>query len=151
MTNNIKVLFICQHNSGRSQIAAAYLRKLYGDYFEIESAGLEPAKEINSLVVQVMAEDGIDLSNKKPQSVFELYKAGRIYEHVITVCHDTESKCPVFPGITKRWHWPFPDPALVKGTQAEELEEVRKIRDMIKDWLMNPPENAINFEKLIGE
>jgi arsenate reductase len=151
MSNKIKVLFICQHNSGRSQIAEAYLTKLYGDYFEIESAGLEPAKEINPLVVRVMAEDGIDLSSKKPQSVFELYKAGNIYEHVITVCHDTESKCPVFAGLTKRWHWPFPDPASAKGTQAEKLEEVRKIRDMIKDWLINPPDSAINFKKLIDE
>jgi len=96
-----------------------------------------------------MAEDGFDLSEKKPQSVFKLYKQGEIYEHVITVCHDSESKCPIFPGITKRWHWPFPDPAKVEGTEAERLEEVRKIRDMIKDWVLNPPDNAINFKALI--
>jgi arsenate reductase len=149
MTKKTKVLFICQHNSGRSQIAEAYLREFYGDYFEIESAGLEPAKEINPLVVQVMAEDGIDLSNKKPKSVFELFKEGKIYEHVITVCHDTESKCPIFPGITKHWHWPFPDPAAIEGTEAEKLEEVRKIRDMIKNWLLHPPEDTINFDALI--
>jgi arsenate reductase len=149
MTRKIKVLFICQHNSGRSQIAEAYLRKFYGDHFEIESAGFEPAEEINPMVVRVMAEVGFDLSDKKPQSVFELYKQGKLYEHVITVCHDTESKCPVFPGIAKRWHWPFPDPAAVEGTEAEKLEEVRKIRDMIKEWLLNPPKDSINFEALI--
>lgn len=149
MANKIKILFICQHNSGRSQIAEAYLRKFYGDYFEIESAGLEPAEKINPMVVRVMAEDGFDLSNKKPKSVFELFKQGEIYEHVITVCHDTESKCPIFPGITKRWHWPFPDPAAVEGTETEKLGEVRKIRDMIKDWLLNPPENTINFKAFI--
>ncbi len=149
MTRKIKVLFICQHNSGRSQIAEAYLRKFYGDHIEIESAGFEPAEEVNPMVVRVMAEVGFDLSDKRPQSVFELFKQGKLYEHVITVCHDTESKCPVFPGITKRWHWPFPDPAAVEGTEAEKLEEVRKIRDMIKDWLLNPPKDSINFEALI--
>jgi arsenate reductase len=151
MAKNIKVLFICQHNSGRSQIAEAYFRKFYGDYFEVESAGIEPAEKVNPMVVQVMAEDGFDLSDNKPQSVFELFKLGEIYGHVITVCHNTESKCPIFPGITKRWHWPFPDPALVEGTEAEKLEEVRRIRDMIKDWLLNPPENTINFDALINE
>ena len=149
MANKTRVLFICQHNSGRSQIAEAYLKKFYGNHFEIESAGLEPAEAVNPLVVRVMDEDGVDLSKKKPQSVFDLFKKGNLYEHVITVCHDSESKCPVFPGITKRWHWPFPDPAAVKGTEIEKLEEVRKIRDMIKEWLLNPPENTINFKALI--
>lgn len=149
MEKKIKVLFICQHNSGRSQIAEAYLRKFYGEHFEIESAGFEPAEGVNPMVIRVMAEEGFDLSNKKPQSVFELYKQGKLYQHVITLCHDFESKCPIFPGITKRWHWPFPDPAAVKGTEAERLGEVRKIRDMIKDWLLHPPKNSINFKALI--
>lgn len=149
MSKKIKVLFICRHNSGRSQIAEAYLRKFYGDYFEIESAGLEPAEKVNPIVVQVMAEDGFDLSDKKPQSVFELFKMGKIYGHVITVCHDSESKCPIFPGITKRWHWSFPDPSAVEGTEEEKLEKVRKIRDMIKEWMINPTEETINFEALI--
>ena len=148
MSNKKKILFICQHNSGRSQIAEAYLRKIYGEYFEIESAGLEPARAINPLVIQVMAEEGIDLSNKKPQSVFELYKGGNLYEHVITVCQNSESKCPVFPGITKRWHIPFPDPDSVKGNQSDKLEKVRNIRDMIKNWLINPPQNSLDFKKL---
>ena len=149
MANRIKVLFICQHNSGRSQIAEAYLKKLYGDHFEIESAGLEPAEGVNPLVIRVMAEVGFDLSQKKPQNVFELFKQGKLYDHVITVCHDSESKCPIFPGITQRWHWPFPDPAAVEGEENEKLVEVRKIRDMIKEWLFDPPENSINFKALI--
>jgi arsenate reductase len=149
MANKTKVLFICQHNSGRSQIAEAYLKKLYGDHFEIESAGLEPAEAVNPWVVRVMDEVGFDLSEKKPQNVFELFKQGKLYDHVITVCHDSESKCPIFPGITQRWHWPFPDPAAVEGEENEKLEAVRKIRDMIKEWLLDPPENSINFKALI--
>ena len=97
-----------------------------------------------------MAEEGIDLSGITPQSIFELFKQGKLYAHVITVCEDSESKCPIFPGITKRWHWPFPDPAAVEGTEAEKLVEVRRIRDMIKDWLGNPSDDAHNFKALIG-
>lgn len=149
MAHQTKILFICQHNSGRSQIAEAYLRELYGEHFEIESAGLEPGTAINPLVVKVMQEVGIDLLDKKPQSVFELFKQGKLYEHVITVCHDTDAKCPIFPGFTQRWHWPFPDPAAVQGTEAEKLAAVREIRDMIKAWLLDPPENTINFKALI--
>ena len=67
-----------------------------------------------------MKEEGIDLSEKKPKSVFELYKTGLLFTHVITVCHDSESRCPVFPGITKRWRFPFPDPAGVTGIHAEK-------------------------------
>ena len=149
MSEKVTILVICQHNSGRSQIAEAYLNKLYGDHVTVESAGLEPAQTVNPLVIKVMAEEGIDLSGKKPQSVFELFKQGKLYAHVITVCQDSENKCPIFPGITQRWYWPFPDPAAIEGTETEKIEEVRKIRDMIKDWLLNPPENAFNIKPLI--
>jgi len=130
-----RILFICQHNSGRSQIAEAYLKRMLGKDFIVESAGFEPAKEINPLVLQVMKEEGFDLSDKKPVSVFELFKQGNLYDYVITVCDKGEEKCPIFPGITKRWHVPFPDPAKAEGTAEEKLEPVRKIRDMIKDWI----------------
>lgn len=148
MIKKIKILLICQHNSGRSQIAEAYLRKYYGDVFEIESAGLDPAASVNPLVDKAMAEDGLDISKKKPQSVFDLFKQGKLYNHVITVCHDSEAKCPIFPGITKRWHRPFPDPASVEGTEEEKLKEVRIIRDMIKDWVRRPSANTIDFAAL---
>lgn len=132
-----RVLFICVHNSGRSQIAEAYLKKIAGNQFDVESAGLEPANEINPLVVEVMQEEGIDISGNKIKSVFELFKAGKLYDHVITVCNSAaETKCPVFAGITKRWNWPFPDPAAVSGPKAEKLEKVREIREMIKSKLV---------------
>ena len=150
MANKIKVLFICQHNSGRSQMAEAYLNQLYADTFDVESGGLEPAAQVNPLVVEVMAEEGFDLSGKKPQSVFDLFKKGKLYDHVITVCHDSENKCPLFPGITKRWHWAFPDPAKATGSDEQKIDQVRQIRDMIKDWLVRPPVGTIDFKVLSG-
>jgi arsenate reductase len=69
----------------------------------------------------------------------------------VTVCDDSESKCPIFPGITKRWHWAFPDPAAVGGSETEQLDAVRKIRDMIKDWLLEAPDNTINFKALASK
>ncbi|HHP7236775.1 MAG TPA: arsenate reductase ArsC [Desulfobacterales bacterium] len=151
MGSKTKVLFICRHNSGRSQIAEAYLRRYFADDFEIESAGLAPAESVNPLVVKVMKEEGIDLSDKKPQSVFELFKQGRLYSHVITVCHDSEHQCPVFPGITQRWFWPFPDPAAATGTPDEKLAKVREIRDMIKRWILDPGEGTFSFKTLMRE
>lgn len=126
-----KVLFVCVHNSGRSQIAEAYLKKLAGDRFEVQSAGFEP-RPLNPLVVQVMAEDGIDISGQKAQAVFELYQQGKLFDYVVTVCNDSEGKCPLFPGITQRLHWPFPDPAALEGTEEEQLARARDIRDQIK-------------------
>ena len=151
MGTEMKILFVCQHNSGRSQIAEAYLKKYAGDQFHIESAGMEPAEAVNPLVVEVMQEEGLDLTHQKPQSVFDLFKEGRLFDHVITVCHDSENQCPVFPGITKRWHWPFPDPAKAEGTHAEKLAQVREIRDMVKDWLQNPEEGSFSFKQLLDK
>jgi arsenate reductase (thioredoxin) len=138
MSDPLKVLIICRHNSGRSQIAEAYLKRLAGNRAEVESAGLEPAAAVNSLIIEVMKEEGFDLSHKKPQSVFELFKTGRLFDHVITVCSDTELQCPLYPGITRRWHIPFPDPSKTTGSKEEQLAQVRSIRDMIKTWLLNP-------------
>jgi arsenate reductase len=134
-----KVLFICGHNSGRSQIAEAFLKDLAGDKIHVESAGLAP-KPINPLVVEVMQELGYDLSRATSDSVFDFFKEGRLYDYVITVCDDTAAgQCPVFPGITKRFHWPFPDPEQLAGTRAEKLTELRKIRDQVRekvsDWI----------------
>jgi arsenate reductase (thioredoxin) len=151
MSDFLKVLIICRHNSGRSQIAAAYLEKLAGDRAVVESAGLEPAAAVNPLVIEVMKEEGFDLSRKKPQSVFELFKQGRLFDHVITVCGETEQQCPLFPGITQRWHVPFPDPSQVTGTHIERLAQVRAIRDRIKAWLMSPgPDDFVRKSGLSG-
>ena len=127
-----KVLFICVHNSARSQMAAAWLNEICGDYFEAESAGLEPA-ELNPLAVQVMDEVGINISNNQTQAVFDVFKNGQLFAYVITVCDETSAeKCPIFPGVTNRLHWSFPDPSALVGTQEEWLEGIRKIRDDIR-------------------
>jgi arsenate reductase len=149
MDKKLKVLFICQHNSGRSQIAEAYLNKFAGEQVHVESAGLEPAERVNPLVIKVMKEEGIDISGKQPQNVLELFKEGKLYDHVITVCHEGESKCPIFPGITKRWHWPFPDPAKAIGSEEEKLAKIREIRDAIMAWLLDPPKDAFSLKDLM--
>lgn len=132
--NNDKysALFVCVHNSARSQMAQTYLTAFGGDYFEVESAGLTPGS-LNPRVVQVMAEDGYDISGNKTQGVVDLYKAGRSYSYVITVCsREAEEGCPVFPGPVQRFNWPFDDPASFTGTEDEVLEQVRRVRDEIK-------------------
>jgi arsenate reductase (thioredoxin) len=127
-----KVLFICVHNSARSQMAAAWLNDICGDYFEAESAGLE-AGQLNPLAVQAMHEVGIDISNNKTQAVFDCFKRGTLYAYAITVCDESEAAgCPIFAGVTKRLHWSFPDPSAIVGTQEERLQGMRKIRDDIK-------------------
>jgi arsenate reductase (thioredoxin) len=127
-----KVLFICVHNSARSQMAAAWLNDICGDYFQAESAGLEPG-QLNPLAVQAMDEVGIDISNNKTQAVFDCFKRGTLYAYAITVCDESEAAgCPIFAGVTKRLHWSFPDPSAIVGTQEERLQGMRKIRDDIK-------------------
>jgi arsenate reductase len=127
-----RVLFVCVHNSARSQMAEAFLKDLAGDRFEVQSAGLEPGT-LNPDVVAVMKEIGIDISQNQTKSAFDLYKKGALFDYVITVCDQASAeKCPIFPGITKRLHWGFPDPSSVEGTHVERLETIRRIRDEIR-------------------
>jgi len=113
-------------------MAEAWLNHLCGDLFEAESAGLEPGN-LHPLAIEVMKEAGIDIFHKKTRSVFDLVKEGTLFSYVITVCDEASAeRCPVFPGITKRFNWSFPDPAAVTGTTEERLEKVRKIRDDIR-------------------
>ena len=127
-----RVLFICEHNSARSQIAAAYLRKYGSGDYDVDSAGLEPT-ELNPLAVAVMKEAGIDISDQKPQSVFGLFQQGKLYQTIITVCQPAADKCPIFPGVVKRLHWPFDDPAQFAGTWEQKLSQTRQVRDKIEN------------------
>jgi arsenate reductase (thioredoxin) len=129
-----KVLFVCVHNSMRSQMAEAFLNRLYGDVFVAESAGLEPGT-LNPLAVEVMKEVGMDISGNRTKSVFDLYRDGKLYSYVVTVCDAASSEmCPVFPGlITQTIHWSFEDPSSFIGSHEERLEKTRKVRDAIRD------------------
>ncbi|WP_319764128.1 arsenate reductase ArsC [Maridesulfovibrio sp.] len=127
-----KILFMCANNSARSQIAEAYLKQFGKGEFQVESAGFKPTV-INPLVVKVMREEGVDLSNKVTQSSFDLFKKGRTFTYIITVCDESmDDMCPVFPGMSRRLHIPFDDPAKLEGTEKEKIEKTRAIRDKIK-------------------
>jgi arsenate reductase (thioredoxin) len=127
-----KVLFICTHNSARSQMAEAFLNDICDDYFEAHSAGLEPGN-LNPLAVEAMREIGIDISHKQTQSVFDVFKSGELFAYVITVCDESSAqRCPIFAGVTKRLHWSFADPSALTGAHDERLAGTRKIRDEIR-------------------
>jgi arsenate reductase len=116
-------------------MAAALLNKRCGDSFEAHSAGLEPGK-LNPLAVDVLRESGIDISKNKTQAVFDVFKAGELFAYVITVCAESEAKgCPIFPGVTTRLHWSFPDPSKFSGSPEEKLEQTRKVRDKIDNQI----------------
>jgi len=132
-----RVLFLCTGNSARSQMAEAFLLKYAGERFEIHSAGLEPSV-LNPLTVQVMEEIGIDMSGHyaKPLTIY----LGKLhFGYLITVCSRADEKCPVFPGMGQRLHWPFDDPAAAEGSTEQRLAVFRRVRDEIeqkvKDWL----------------
>jgi len=139
-----RVIFVCIHNSGRSQISEGFLRHLAGDRFEVASAGLEAGK-LNPLVVKSMAEVGIDISSHYAKKAQDLIDAGEKFDTVITVCDETNAeRCPLFPGRgtnvnAERLHWGFPDPSALSGTDDEKLAAIRPIRDAIKSrietWL----------------
>jgi arsenate reductase len=132
MNNKPRILFICVHNSARSQMAEAFFNDICGAEFEAQSAGLEPGT-LNPLVIEVMREVGFDLSKNKTQAVFDVFKSGQLFAYVITVCSEAEAGgCPIFPGPTQRLHWPFPDPSKVEGTREEKLAKVRQVRNAIQ-------------------
>lgn len=133
-----RVMFVCVHNSARSQMAEAFLNHFCPDFFQAESAGLKPGK-LNPLVVEVMQEVGMNIRHKKPRSAFDVYMTGRLFFTVITVCDQASAEqCPDFPGVSRRLRWSFPDPSTFQGTRQERLEQTRQVRDLIaakiQDW-----------------
>jgi arsenate reductase len=139
-----RVLFLCTGNSARSQMAEAFLRKYGGAKFEAYSAGLEP-KGLNPFTVQVMQEAGIDISGQRSKNVGE-YLGKVLFQYLITVCDEAEKNCPsAWPGISKREHWSFEDPAKFEGTPEEKLAKFREIRDQIEQkirvWLASPQDD----------
>jgi arsenate reductase (thioredoxin) len=127
-----KILFICTHNSVRSQMAEALLRTLYGNYYEAYSAGIEPSS-VNPYAVEVIKELGIDLSTHWSKSVEEFQ--GMMFDYVVTVCNHTKEACPFFPG-KQILHKEFDDPSIFDGSVEETLAMFRRVRDEIKEWVI---------------
>jgi arsenate reductase len=144
----IRVLFVCIHNSARSQMAGAFLRQLGGDRFEVETAGLEPGT-LNPLAVEAMRKAGVDISAAGTQSVFDLFKSGRRFDYVISVCDEASAeRCPIFPGVTTRLNWSFDDPGRFEGTPDERLKRTMAVRDQIREQVrswMAEAESAPRF------
>lgn len=131
--NKIKILFVCIHNSARSQMAEAFVNTYHSEKFYAESAGLEPGI-LNPLVVKSMSEIGIDISKNPTKDVFTFFKEGRMYDYVITVCDEASGqRCPIFPGALEKINWSFEDPSALTGTDTDKLSKIASIRDSIKN------------------
>ena len=131
-----RILFVCIHNSARSQMAEAFINAYAGDVFIAESAGLEPGK-LNSYVVKAMKTENIDISKNKTNSVKEFYEQGKTYDYVIAVCDKKAAeKCPIFPEVKKLLHWPFDDPSSFKGNEEEKINFAIKIKNDIKKQII---------------
>ncbi len=127
-----KILFICTHNSARSQMAEGIVNALYGDKFEAFSAGTDP-RGVNPFAIEVLKEIGIDISHHRSKSIEEF--KGEKFDYVVTVCDNAKENCPYFPGGEKYIHRGFMDPASIEGTYEEKLEAFRKVRDEILKWI----------------
>jgi arsenate reductase len=124
-----RVLFLCTHNSARSQMAEGLLRALGGDRFAAFSAGTA-ATRVRPDAIAVMAELGIDISAQESKTLDRYL--GEPFDQVITVCDDANEACPVFLGARERWHWSFPDPSTAAGSDEERLAVYRRVRDAIR-------------------
>jgi arsenate reductase (thioredoxin) len=132
-----KVLFLWTHNSARSQMAEAFLRKFAGDRFDAYSAGFEPT-ELHPFTKRVMEEIGFDMSGHKAKPLKQ-FLGKTLFAYLITVCQRTEEECPIFPGTSIRLDWSFEDPAAFQGTEEQKLNKYREVRDQIREriesWL----------------
>ncbi|MDP9374298.1 MAG: arsenate reductase ArsC [Chloroflexota bacterium] len=124
-----RVLFLCTHNSARSQMAEGLLRHFGGDRFEAFSAGTE-ATRVRPLAIRVMAELGVDITAQESKTLERYLREP--FDEVITVCDAANGSCPVFPGAAKRRHWSFDDPSKAAGTEEEQLAVYRRVRDQIR-------------------
>ena len=126
----LRVLFLCTHNSARSQMAEGFLRDLGGDRFDVASAGTE-ARALNPLAVQAMAEEGIDISLQESKTL-DRYTS-EPFDLVITVCDEANEACPYFPNAKERRHWSFPDPSAVQGDDERRFAAFRVVRDAVRE------------------
>ena len=139
--NKQRVLFLCTHNAARSQMAEAFLRKHGGERFDVASAGLEPTA-IHPLILRAMNEVGVDISAQRAKGLDDFLGKATI-QIAIIVCEQAQQNCPhIYPFATQRLYWPFEDPAACNGTEAEQLQKFRDVRDQIEarilEWLKTP-------------
>lgn len=127
-----RILFVCTHNSGRSQMAEAFLKAAAGDRYDALSAGTEP-RPVNPRVIAVMGEAGIDISANRSKNVDEFLD--QKFDQVVTLCDSAKESCPFFPGAKSYLHQEFTDPSSCAGSETEILDCVRRIRDEIKGWV----------------
>jgi arsenate reductase len=132
MTKKIKVLFICTHNSARSQIAEGYMKAKYGDRYEVLSGGTEVSR-VHPMAIAVMKEIGIDISQHRSKLIDGFF--GKGIETVVTVCDASTKACPFFPGAKEVIHKSFPDPSAFTGSDEEVREGFRLVRDEITRWI----------------
>ena len=124
-----RVLFLCTHNSARSQMAEGWLRHLAGSEFEAHSAGTQ-ATAVRPLAIRVMAEAGVDISGQASKKLDRYLREP--WDYVVTVCDQANESCPFFPGGKRRLHWSLPDPSQAIGSEEEQLEVYRRVRDEIR-------------------
>lgn len=129
-----QILFLCTHNSCRSQMAEALANHFLGNRYQAFSAGTE-ATRVNPFAIQVLAELGIDTSLLRSKTIDEF--AGQTFDHVVTLCGDANEKCPLFFGGVERIHYGFEDPSRLTGSEEEVLPEFRRVRDEIKNWIID--------------
>ncbi len=127
-----RVLFICTHNSARSQMAEGLMNALPGDQYEAFSAGTEPS-QVNPYAIKSMSEIDIDISTNRSKNILEF--KGMEFDYVITVCDNAKERCPVFPGGGKHIHKGFTDPSRAKGSDDQKLMAFRMVRGEIRDWI----------------
>ncbi len=139
MPRKLSVLFVCSHNSARSQMAEGWLRHLAGDDLDVYSAGVNPGT-LNPLAVRAMNEVGVNIADHKAEGV-DTYLGKIIVDYLVIVCDKASQTCPrVWPGLRERMFWPFDDPSSAQGSDEEKLEVFRRVRDEIKakieNWLI---------------
>lgn len=142
-----KVLFICIHNSARSQMAEAFLNRLGAGEYVAESAGLEPGK-LNPFVVEAMKEIGYDISQNLTKSVFDFHQAGKKYDYVVKVCDAMSGQqCPIFPGAKLTLNWNLEDPSSLVGPYEERMVKTRALRDLVLEKVNQFLKDPINSEQ----
>lgn len=140
MNDKKRILFVCTQNSARSQMAEGLMRSMYGDCYEVFSAGTNPC-QVNSFAIAAMDKINIDIRDHRSKSIDEY--EGQVMDYVVTVCDSARETCPYFPGGRTVLHHSFNDPAAARGTYEDILSQFEKVRDEIKEWIASSVEQGL--------